>query len=66
MMFVNVSFKDCTFVGNSGFGWILSPSMLNGSSRDLSIVIENITVTGMITSNLLSLVMYGVYSTVCL
>ena len=46
MMFVNVTIRDSTFIGNSGFGWILSPSMLNGSSRDLSIVLENITVSG--------------------
>ena len=46
MMLVNVTFRDCIAAGNSGFGWILSPHMLNASSRDISIVVENMTVTG--------------------
>jgi hypothetical protein len=46
MMLVNVTFRDCIAAGNSGFGWILSPQMLNASSRDLSIAVENMTITG--------------------
>ena len=46
MMLVNVTFRDCIAAGNSGFGWILSPHMLNASSRDLSIAVENMTITG--------------------
>ena len=46
MMLKNVSFRDCISIGNSGFGWILSPHMLNASSRPLSIVVDNLTVIG--------------------
>lgn len=46
MMLNNITFIDCIADGNSGFGWILSPQMLNASSRPLSIVVENLNVVG--------------------